>query len=78
MKSTENTSNGTTRVQRPDANGTQPQPLVWDVHSAARRLSVSPVTVRKLVRGKRLARLPQIRKLLISEMELQRFAATTG
>jgi hypothetical protein len=57
-------------------NGVQSQPLVWDVRGAAARLSISPVTVRKLVRQQRLARVPGIRKLLIPEMSCRQFAAT--
>lgn len=52
----------------------QPPPLLWDISAAAQRLSVSPVTIRKLVRQQRLARVPNIRKLLIPESSLQRFA----
>jgi hypothetical protein len=57
-------------------NGAQSQPLVWDVRGAAARLSISPVTVRKLVRQRRLARLPGIRKLLIPECSLRQLAGT--
>ncbi len=52
----------------------EPPPLLWDIHAAAKRLSVSPQTVRKLVRQQRLARVPNIRKLLIPDSSLQRFA----
>jgi hypothetical protein len=55
-----------------------PQPLLLDIYAAAKRLSVAPVTVRKLVRQKRLARVPNIRKLLIPENSLQQFAATAA
>jgi|GEM_PF-2151776 len=54
----------------------QPPPLLWDIHAAAKRLSVSPPTIRKLVRQQRLARVPNIRKLLIPDCSLQRFAST--
>jgi hypothetical protein len=57
-------------------NGAQSQPLCWDVRGAAARLSISPVTVRKLVRQQRLTRLPNIRKLLIPEASLRQFAGT--
>jgi hypothetical protein len=57
-------------------NGAQPQPLVWDVRGAASRISVSPPTVRKLVRQQRLARVPGIRKLLIPESSLRKFSET--
>jgi excisionase family DNA binding protein len=55
-------------------NGAQPQQLLWGVREAATRLSVSPVTIRKLIRQQRLPRVPNIRKLLIPETALQRFA----
>jgi hypothetical protein len=57
--------------------GTQKlQPLLLDIYAAAQRLSVAPVTVRKLIRQRRLARVPNIRKLLIPESSLRQFAAT--
>ena len=52
----------------------QPPPLLWDIYDAAKRLSVSPVTIRKLVRQQRLARVPNIRKVLIPDTSLLRFA----
>ena len=52
------------------------QPLLLDIRAAAHRLSVSTVTIRKLVRQQRLARVPNIRKLLIPEISLQQFAET--
>jgi excisionase family DNA binding protein len=51
-------------------------PLLLDVRGAAKRLSVSVVTIRKLVRSQRLARVPDIRKLLIPETSLRQFAET--
>ncbi|HEY5043689.1 MAG TPA: hypothetical protein VIK53_17080 [Verrucomicrobiae bacterium] len=57
-------------------NGAQPQPLLLDIYAAAQRLSVAPVTIRKLVRAQRLARVPGIRKLLIPETSCRQFAAT--
>ena len=59
-----------------NSDSAQPQPLAWDVRGAASRLSISPVTVRKLVRQQRLARLPNIRKLLIPEDSLRKLVAT--
>jgi excisionase family DNA binding protein len=50
--------------------------LLFDVQDAAARLSVSVVSIRKLVRQGRLRRVPDFRKVLISESELQRFAAS--
>jgi hypothetical protein len=51
-----------------------PPPLLHDIHAAAQRLSVSVPTIRKLVRQQRLARVPNIRKLLIPDVSLQKFA----
>ncbi len=53
-----------------------PQPLLLDINAAAQRLSLAPVTIRKLIRQQRLARVPNIRKLLIPEISLRQFAAT--
>jgi hypothetical protein len=68
----------TTKSNEAAASGAQPQPqkLCWNIYDSAQRLSLAPVTIRKLVRQQRLARVPGIRKLLISECSLQRFAAT--
>ena len=52
----------------------QPPPLLHDIRSAASRLSVSTVTIRKLCRQKRLATVPNIRKVLIPDASLQKFA----
>jgi excisionase family DNA binding protein len=48
--------------------------LLFDVREAAARLSVSVVSIRKLIRQRRLKRVADFRKILISEAELQRFA----
>ena len=52
----------------------QVEPLLLDIHNAAKRLSLAPVTVRKLIRQQRLARIPNIRKVLIPEHSLVKFA----
>ncbi|MFZ0827866.1 MAG: helix-turn-helix domain-containing protein [Verrucomicrobiia bacterium] len=49
-------------------------PLLHDIRGAAARLSMSPVSIRKLIRQNRLKRVADFRKILISEAELQRFA----
>jgi hypothetical protein len=54
----------------------EPQPLLLDIYAVARCLSIAPVTVRKLVRQQRLARVPGIRKLLIPETSCRQFAST--
>lgn len=48
--------------------------LLFDIRQSADRLSMSVVSVRKLVRQNRLKRVGDFRKVLISEAELQRFA----
>ena len=48
--------------------------LLFDVREAAARLSMSVQTIRKLIRQNRLKRVPGIRKILISDAELMRFA----
>lgn len=57
-------------------NPPQPPPLLHDICAAAHRLSVSPQSIRKLVRQQRLTKVPNIRKLLIPESALQQFAQT--
>jgi excisionase family DNA binding protein len=49
--------------------------LLFDVREAAARLSVSVVSIRKLIRQNRLRRVPDFRKILISDAELQKFAS---
>ncbi|MEI6196534.1 MAG: helix-turn-helix domain-containing protein [Verrucomicrobiota bacterium] len=56
------------------ADTNEPSPLLWDIHAAAKRLSVSPMTIRKLIRQRRLACVPNIRKVLISDSVLRKFA----
>jgi hypothetical protein len=50
-------------------------PLLYDIRAAAARLSMSVVSIRKLIRQRRLRRIPDFRKILISGAELRRFAA---
>jgi len=54
----------------------RPTPLLWDIGQAAARLNISVPSCRKLIRQQRLRRIVNFRKILISESELQRFAAT--
>lgn len=49
--------------------------LLWDVQESAARLSMSVVSVRKMLRQGRLKRVPGFRKILISDNELRQFAA---
>lgn len=65
----------TAPVNAPTANSAV-TPLLFDIRAAAQRLSMSVVSVRKLIRARRLSRLPNFRKILVSEAELQKFAAT--
>jgi hypothetical protein len=52
--------------------------LVWDIHQSAARLSISTVSVRRLIKRGFIKPLPNIRKVLISERALLAFANTTG
>ena len=49
-------------------------PLLYGVHDAALKLSMSPVSIRKLIRKNRLQRVDNFRKILIPEASLQKFA----
>ena len=55
-------------------SGSGEQPLLHDINGAAARLSVSPISIRKLIRQRRLHRIENFGKILIPESELQRFA----
>jgi excisionase family DNA binding protein len=55
-----------------------PGKLLFDVNEAAQRLSISVVSVRKLIRARRIRRIPDFRKILISDAELRKFAASAG
>ena len=68
-------SDTATESQQLAANGAPK--LLFDVRESAARLSVSVVSIRKLLRQNRLHRVPNFRKILVSEAELQKFAATT-
>jgi excisionase family DNA binding protein len=50
--------------------------LLFNIEEAAARLSMSVVSVRKLLRQERLKRVPDFRHVLISDSELHRFAAS--
>jgi hypothetical protein len=50
--------------------------LLFDVNEAAQRLSISVVSVRKLIRARRIRRVPNFRIILVSDAELQKFAAS--
>ena len=58
---------------KPATNGATK--LLYDVKEAAARLSISVVSIRKLIRQNRLRRVPDFRKILISDAELQKFAS---
>ncbi len=49
--------------------------LLCDIHESASRLSMSVGSVRKLIRQRRIQRLTDFRKILISASELERFAS---
>jgi hypothetical protein len=48
--------------------------LLFDIRESASRLSMSPVSIRKLIRQRRIQRLSDFRKILIPASELERFA----
>ena len=50
--------------------------LLYNIKEAAARLSMSVVSIRKLIRQGRLKRLENFRKILIPASELERFATT--
>jgi hypothetical protein len=77
MKINKTNSDATAENQKSEVNVAATQ-LLFDIRAAARRLSMSVVSVRKLIRARRLSRLPNFRKILVSEAELQKFAATAG
>lgn len=52
-------------------------PLLLDIPTTAQQLSMSQVSVRKLVRAGRLKRIAAFRKILIPATELARFASAT-
>jgi hypothetical protein len=53
----------------------EPPPLLWDIRKAASRLSLSTVSVRRLIKRGLLSRHPGTRKVLISERALVEFAS---
>jgi len=72
MKPVEIKSDAAAENTKSAANGAVK--LLYDVRESATRLSVSVVSVRKLIRQNRLHRIENFRKILIPETELQRFA----
>ena len=71
MKSHEINSDATAESGKSAANGAPK--LLFDVRESAARLSVSVVSIRKLVRQNRLRRVADFRKILIPGSELERF-----
>jgi excisionase family DNA binding protein len=61
-------------AENPNSAANGAPKLLFDVREAAARLSVSVVSIRKLLRQNRIKRVADFRKILISEAELQRFA----
>jgi len=61
-------------AENPKSAANSTPKLLFDVRESAARLSVSVVSIRKLIRQQRLKRVSDFRKILISEAELQRFA----
>jgi hypothetical protein len=52
--------------------------LCWDIGQAAARLSISTVSVRRLIKRGFIRPLPNLRKVLISEKALLAFANQTA
>lgn len=52
-----------------------PAKILFDIRAAAERLSLAPVTIRKLTRQGRLKTVPGVRKLLYTDATLNKFAA---
>jgi hypothetical protein len=63
-------------AENPKSAASNAPKLLFDVRESAARLSVSVVSIRKLIRQQRIKRVSDFRKILISESELQRFAST--
>jgi excisionase family DNA binding protein len=68
--------NMTKSAENLDCGNGATTPLALDVHAAAKTLSVSEPTIRKLIRQARLPRIGGIRKILIPVAALQKFAAS--
>jgi len=50
-----------------------PEPMLFDIEQCAEKLNISVMSVRRLVRQKRLRRVPNFGKILVSADELKRF-----
>jgi hypothetical protein len=73
MRANEITSDAVAESAKPAANGAPK--LLFDVRESGAILSMSPVSVRKLIRQRRIRRVENFRKILIPLSELQKFAA---
>jgi len=62
----------------PEVQARQASPLLSTVQQAAQRLNLAPITIRRLIQRKKLRRQPDVRKILISDAELVRFASRTA
>jgi excisionase family DNA binding protein len=72
METIKTSSDAAAENSKPATNGAAK--LLYNIKEAAARLSMSVVSIRKLIRQRRLKRVSGFRKILISETELQRFA----
>jgi hypothetical protein len=72
MKALEVKSEAAPESLKSAANGAPK--LLFDIRESASRLSMSPVSIRKLIRQRRIQRLADFRKILIPASELERFA----
>jgi hypothetical protein len=55
----------------------QSEKLLYDIREASARLSIAPITIRRLIARGHLHRQPNVRKLLFSGQELERFATAS-
>jgi len=76
MEALKTKSDAAAENQKPATNGAPK--LLFGVNDSAARLSISVVSVRKLVRQNRLHRIANFRKILIPASELERFASATA
>jgi hypothetical protein len=76
MRTPQTKSAAATENQKPAANGASNDAprLLFNINESASRLSMSAVSVRKLIRQRRIQRLADFRKILIPASELERFA----
>lgn len=65
-----------TELKSENGNG-QSDKLLYDIKESSARLSIAPITVRRLLARGHIHRQPNVRKVLISGAELERFATAS-